>query len=229
MYADDVNDAGSQGLEATPVIDQRDDLDAIPGLNIHTSEWSFVMRARMQRAGDAANQVIIQNAYVPAEVENVNAYELSAMNQWLDNIQSDRSWRSLKAKISSDKPAGLADGCFLSATQTSPTLQPGGLSATGTSGPCETAYPVHADTRIAAGQPEDLYALKCALEPIDWSDYPVTFTAAERAELEAAFPDGVCDYRRPGPEEQPPIGTWLNYSHGTTPFRDDGFRWRGDS
>ena len=229
MYADDVNDAASQGLETTPVIDQRDDLDAIAGLNIHTSEWSFVMRARMQKAGDAANQVIIENAEEPDEVENVNAYELSAMNQWLDNIQSDRSWRSPKAKIANDKPAGLADGCFLSATQTSPTLQPGGLTATGTSGPCETAYPIHADTRLAAGQPEDLYALKCALQPIDWNDYPVTFTAAEQTELETAFPHGVCDYRRPGPEEQPPIGAWLNYSHGTTPFRDDGFRWRGDS
>lgn len=220
MYADDLNDAGSEGLEITPVIDQRDDLDAISAgdLNIHTSEWSFVMRARLERAGDAANQVIIENAYAPAEVENVDAYELSAMNEWLDKIDGDRSWRSLKAKIALDKPAGLGDGCFLDPSQTSPTLQPGGLTATGTSGPCETVYPIHADPRIAAGQPEDLYALKCALTPINWSAYPVTFTAAEKAELKSAFPDGVCDYRQPGPEERPPIGTWINYSRGSIPI-----------
>ena len=68
------------------------------------------MRARMQRAGDAGNQVIIENAYDNTEVENVNAYELSAMNQWLDNIAGDRSSRSLTAKIPRDKPAGLANG-----------------------------------------------------------------------------------------------------------------------
>jgi hypothetical protein len=85
-------------------------------------------------------------------------------------------------------------------------------------------YPVHADPRLAAGQPEDLSTLKCALNPIDWSDYPVSFTPAEEAELTSAFPDGVCDYRRRGPEQQRPIGTWLNYSLGTTPFVDDGFR-----
>jgi hypothetical protein len=226
VYADDLSNSAAQGLEITPVIDQRDDLDAIAGLNIHTTEWSFVMRARLQKAGDAANQVIIENAYQPTEVENVDAYELSAMNQWLDNIAGDRSPWSLKAKIARDKPAGLADGCFLDPTQTTPTLQPGGLTATGNSGPCETMYPVHSDPRLAAGQPEDLSTLKCALQPIDWNDYPVAFTPAEKAELESAFPNGVCDYRRPGPEQQPPIGTWLNYSHGTTPFRDDGFRWR---
>lgn len=222
VYADDLDNSAAQGLQVTPVIDQRDDLDAIPGANIHTSEWSFVMRARMQKAGDAANQVIIENAFVPAEVANVNAYELLTMNQWLDNIQADRSWRDVKAKIATDKPAGLADGCFLNASQTSPTLQPGGLTASGTSGPCETVYPIYADTRIAAGQPEDLYVLKCALRPIDWSQYPVTFTPTEKAELESAFPHGVCDYALRGPEEQPPVGAWLNYSLGTTPFRERG-------
>ena len=49
----------------------------------------------------------------------------------------------------------------------------------------------------------------------------MTFTAAEKAELGSAFPDGVCDYRRPGPQERPPIGSWLNYSRGTTPFPVD--------
>jgi len=224
VYTDDLSNSGAQGLQITPIIDQRDDLDALAGLNIHTTEWSFVMRARLEKAGDAANQVIIENAFDATEVENVNAYELSAMNQWLDNIAGDSSGWSLKARIARDKPAGLADGCFLAPTQTSPTLQPGGLTATGSNGPCETVYPVHADPRLAAGQPEDLSTLKCALRPIDWNDYPVTFTPAEKAELNSAFPRGVCDYRRPGPQQQRPIGTWLNYSHGTTPFRDHGFR-----
>jgi hypothetical protein len=209
MYADDINNNAAQGLRSTPVIDQRDDLDAIPGGNIHTSEWSFVMRARMQAAGDAGNQVIIQNAYTVPQVENVNAYELSAMNAWLDNLANDRSWAPDTIKIPRDRPAGLGDGCFLSDTQTSPTLAP--LSYANRGGPCQSVYPVFANPRLAAGQPLDLYALKCALRPIDWRAYPVTFTPAEKAELQQAFPQGVCDYRRPGPQEQPPIGAWLTY------------------
>ena len=39
-YADDLDNRGAQGLETTPVIDQRDDLDAISAgfANIHTTE-----------------------------------------------------------------------------------------------------------------------------------------------------------------------------------------------
>jgi uncharacterized tannase-like protein DUF6351 len=223
MYADDVNVSGALGLRRTPIIDQRTYFDPIPGANIHTAEWSFVMRARLQAAGDVGNQVIIEHDPTSTpEQQNANAYELAAMNEWLDDIASDRSRTPVTTRIARNRPAGLGDGCFLDPAQTSPTLQPGGLSAGGRSGPCETVYPVYANTRLAAGQPESLYALKCALAPIDWSAYPVSFTPAEKAELQSAFPHGVCDYGRPGPQEQPPIGSWLNYSHGTTPFRDGG-------
>jgi hypothetical protein len=223
MYADDLNNCGCQGLETTAIIDQRDYEDTVTGLySIHPSVESFMTRARLQAAGDAANQVIIEENDLTTDTvqnENANAYELSAMNQWLANVSNDATKRPTTAKIGSDKPAGLTDGCFLNDQQTSPTPQPGGLTAAGRSAPCESAYPAHTDPRIAAGQQEAQYALKCALTPINWSSYPVTFTPAEKAELESAFPHGVCDYNKPGPEEQPPMGTWLNYSNGTTPFR----------
>ena len=64
-----------------------------------------------------------------------------------------------------------------------------------------------------------VYALKCALKPLNWRDYPVTFSDDEKATLRRAFPSGVCDYRRPGPQERPPLGTWLDYSLGTVPIR----------
>ena len=221
MYADDLNVSGGEGLRETPIIDQRTYLDPYPLSNIHTAEWAFVMRARLQRAGAAANQVIIEHDGASApENANANAYELAAMERWLNAISADGSHAPAPVKIARDKPADLVDGCFLDPGQIAPTPQPGGLTAAGRSGPCESRYPISADTRIAAGQPEDLYALKCALKPLDWRDYPVTFTADEKATLRRAFPSGVCDYRRPGPLERPPLGTWLNYSFGTTPFRE---------
>ncbi|HEY0447827.1 DUF6351 family protein [Actinophytocola sp.] len=53
--------------------------------------------------------------------------------------------------------------------------------------------------------------LKCRLRPLDLGDYPVRFTAAQQAQLRAAFPGGVCDYSRPGVGQRPPRGTWLEY------------------
>jgi hypothetical protein len=53
--------------------------------------------------------------------------------------------------------------------------------------------------------------LKCVLKPIDRRDYPVAFTAAETADLRAIFPQGVCDYTKPGVEQQPLTATWLSF------------------
>ncbi len=33
----------------------------------------------------------------------------------------------------------------------------------------------------------------------------------ERQRLGAIFPNGVCDWKRPGVEQQKPIGDWLRY------------------
>jgi len=207
MYQGDLNVSATLGLETTPVIDERDYVDQIPGLNIHTASWSYVTRQRMTEAGDAANQVIIDDTQALAP--QANAYNLAQMEQWLDNIEADTGHRSLHEKVAADKPANLVDGCFLTATST-PVPQPGGLSFTGTSGPCPAAYPVYSNPRLVAGQPLDIASLKCALTAINFAAYPVTFTADQRARLRAAFPHGVCDYAVPGPQQAQPRA-WLSY------------------
>ena len=53
--------------------------------------------------------------------------------------------------------------------------------------------------------------MKCQLKPLDFAAYPVTFTPAQQARLQAAFPTGVCDWSKPGVDERPPLGTWLDY------------------
>jgi hypothetical protein len=87
------------------------------------------------------------------------------------------------------------------------------------SGQCGAQYPVAANTRMIAGEGLALDVLKCRLKPLDFREYPVTFTAADRKRLRAAFPDGVCDYN-PGVGQRARIGTWLSYGDertGTTP------------
>ena len=217
VYADDIFNSASQGLKTTPIIDQRTDLDfAGLGNDIHTSEWSFVMRARLLKAnGTAANQVIIATDTSAGQVAAAAQYELDAMDRWLTAIAADGSGRSAQQKVLANKPAGLGDGCYLSATEriSEQLTHPSG-------GQCGARYPVAVNTRMVAGQSLAMNALKCRLKPLDFRDYPVGFTAAQRQKLRNAFPTGVCDYRRPGVGERAPIGTWLSYGNertGTTP------------
>lgn len=84
------------------------------------------------------------------------------------------------------------------------------LSYNGT-GQCATVYPVGANTRLVAGQPLTMTALKCALTPLDFRDYPVTFTITQKAALRSAFPTGVCDYTKRGIGVVPPGGAWRDY------------------
>jgi hypothetical protein len=205
-YEDDLVMAGGQGLATTPIIDMRDYLDSAGfGNDIHTTSWSFAIRARLQQNGTAANQVIIENGFDGATLAKVSIFELAEMDQWLSNITADKSGQSLQAKVALDKPAGLTDGCFLSGSFVSEQLTYQGH------GPCEAAFPAFADPRLVAGEPLTENILKCQLEPLNFSDYPVTFTPAEQAQLQAAFPGGVCDYSRPGVGQQPPLGTWLSF------------------
>jgi Tannase-like family of unknown function (DUF6351) len=208
VYADDLVNSASLGLRTTPVIDQRLDLDfAGFGNDIHTTDWSFIIRARMLAANRTdGNQVIIENMPTAAEINAANTYELAEMDAWLTNIANDHSHRSARHKVLDDKPAGLTDGCFLSATD----LVNQTLTDPGT-GQCGTTYPVASNPRLVAGEPLTMPALKCSLQPLNFRAYPVTFTAAEKAGLRQAFPAGVCDYNRPGVGVRAPIASWLNY------------------
>jgi hypothetical protein len=208
-YADDILNAAAQGLRQTPIIDQRTDLDlAGPGNDIHTTEWSFVMRQRLLRAnGTAANQVIIESDPTPAETAVAAVYELDAMDRWLTAIDADHSGRDPRQKVLANRPGDLGDGCYLSATNRvrEPLTYPSG-------GQCGARYPVAANTRLTAGEKLSMDVMKCTLKPLNLRDYPVTFTAEEQKQLRATFRTGVCDYDRPGVGHRMPTGTWRSYS-----------------
>ncbi|TDW21952.1 DUF6351 family protein [Kribbella kalugense] len=203
-YRDDLSLNGGLGLKSTPIIDQRTYADrAGPGIDIHTSELSFVTRDRLLKAnGTAANQVIIESSLDPAQSAAASRYELDAMDRWLAAITADKSRRTAQQKVIADKPADLSDGCFLSPTQRiqEKLVYP-------PAGKCGAAYPVAANPRIAAGSDVGMTTLKCALKPLDFSG----FSAADRVKLRQAFPSGVCDYSKPGIGQRPPAGIWLNY------------------
>jgi hypothetical protein len=76
---------------------------------------------------------------------------------------------------------------------------------------CNSLYPAFSTPRMVAGEPLANNVLKCQLKAISAGDYSVTFTSAEMTQLASIFPQGVCDYTKPGVEQAPPAGTWASF------------------
>ena len=110
-------------------------------------------------------------------------------------------------KIDRSKPSDLVDACFTNkGTVKIAEQQVYQLNTT-----CNQLYPAFSTPRMVAGEPLANDVLKCQLIPIELSLYNVRFTAAEAAQLKAIFPQGVCDYTKPGVGQQPPDGTWQSF------------------
>ncbi len=190
-------------LATVPIIDLRGYSEAA---EIHTSYHSYRMRARLdERNGTHANQLIWTFTpaapIAPTPTAALARKSLLLMDEWLTRIESDTSGRTLAQKVVADKPAGATDGCFLGAQQIS------------TSPTCDGATPPYSDAMAVAGGPATGTVLKCRLKPLDPADYRVALTAEQLATLRAAFPSGVCDYRKPGVGEQPSV-PWLTFAGG---------------
>jgi Tannase-like family of unknown function (DUF6351) len=106
----------------------------------------------------------------------------------------------------------LVDACWTRDDQPQKTVD----TATYGSGRCEELYPSNSVPRGVAGWPVASDIVKCQLKPIASSDYKVSFTAEEMTRLKRIFPGGVCDWSKPGVEQQPPAGTWIKFGNATS-------------
>lgn len=131
------------------------------------------------------------------------------MDRWLTAVEADHRDAPLSEKIVEDRPDDVNDRC-----QNVPGIEmttlPGGEQV------CEQdTLQTHLSTpRQVAGGPSANDKVACRLRPLDRADFDflvVPFTDAQWATLEATFPDGVCDWSRPG-QGQGPAETWLRYA-----------------
>ena len=190
-----------------PLIDYRNYVDNTGGGNIHSRHRTFQKLARLQKTnGTTANAVVwtITNG-APASPDLMRL-ALLAHNEWLENILADTSTDSYAVKVVRNKPATLKDACWDSAGVKHE--EPATVDGTGV---CNTLFPVHADVRIFAGGPLAGDILKCQVKPVTASDYAVTFTPAELVRLNSIFPQGVCDWSKPGVNQSPLDDSWLRY------------------
>ena len=175
--------------------------------DIHTRERSFATLERHRRAnGTTANLVMWTTPAASPPGVNLAEMALLAHNEWLENILADASDVPYLQKVIRNKPLMLRDGCWDAAGtkyEELPTLDPAAA--------CNQLFPVHGNVRTAAGGPLSGEILKCRLKPVAAAHYSVSFTASEMKRLKAIFPDGVCDWSRPGVGQNALKDAWLAF------------------
>ena len=198
---------GGVGLaqQPLPIIDVRPYRDMLPpDGDVHLKFHSFSLRERLLKAnGTFANEVLLV-APVSLNIQ-LDEYAVEKMDEWLTNLGKDTSGDRTIEKIIRAKPDDLVDSCYTEAGDR--IVEP----QTPTEGKCNVLYPTYRSPRMVAGGPSANDILKCRLKPIAFNDYKVPFTDVEKARLAAIFPGGVCDWSKPGVEQQRPTGTWLTY------------------
>jgi len=191
---------GNGGLASIPVFD-------ISGIynddgGYHYQWFHFAMRDRMVQAnGNADNHVMWRGNPVPFNTA------WSVFIQWVEAATADSSQRSDRDKVISNKPAAAVDGCWSSATQFIQEPQTFGRLPTSQ---CNTLFPSYAFPRYVAGGTLAANVMKCQLKPINLNDYAVSFSADQITRLNAIFPQGVCDWSKPG-VNQTGVVPWASF------------------
>jgi hypothetical protein len=196
---------GLQRAYTSGAVDSANNLDQVAIIDLrgpdpgafHDVYRTYAMRDRLLRDFEtAANQVLWRGlAPIIGDQTYADAAVLAA-DQWVARFTADNRPVPLAEKIRQDKPGTLADRC---------------TDGNGHDVPfevCDQAVAAYGTPRFAADEPKTDDVLKCQLKPLRRDDYPTTFTDAQWAAMQKAFPTGVCDYSAPGVDQ-----------HGTTPWQ----------
>jgi len=198
------------GMGEVPIIDYRSYYDDLPAGDVHMRFQTFTTDARLMKAkGTTENRVMLtqDRQYGDFRLASPQLREaLGQMDAWLTALKKDGSADAAIVKIRRAKPAGLVDACWTKDGQKIAEKQQF------MAGRCNELYPSHTFPRFVAGAPITNDVIKCQLKSISASDYKVSFSADDMARLKRIFPAGVCDWNKPGVEQQPLAGTWQTFN-----------------
>ena len=200
-----------EGLWKVPII--LTNLYTDPYGDIHDRIRAFSIRDRLVQAdGTPDPNLLIWT--VPSSGLSVKALTgaidnaasaTEVLDRWLTAAKSAPG-DDEAAKLNATRPADAVDTCTLADGTTVK-----GPDTYAADNACTKAYPIHDDPRTAAGAPRRNDILKCQVLPADQFTPPVPFTEAQRQRLQAVFPDGLCDWTKPGVGQVPIEGTWLSF------------------
>jgi Tannase-like family of unknown function (DUF6351) len=121
-------------------------------------------------------------------------------------VDKDGSDAPLAEKIVADRPQDIQDRC--SQIPGVEQIELPGLGRVCEQAAVQTRFGTPA---TVAGESVATDTNKCALKPLRRADYyPIVFTSDQWARLVRTFPAGVCDWSRPGVEQQGAI-PWQTY------------------
>jgi uncharacterized tannase-like protein DUF6351 len=207
---------GGQGMKGTPMIDYRGYVDQPEnGNEVHQRYHSFSLRQRLlQVNGNFDNQVMLIEDGVSAgtpglfgDTSVVLMHAVTQMDQWLTAFLANTSNSPVHDRLLAAKPADLVDACFTN----NGTVKIAELQVFQGNTTCNQLYPSHSSPRMVAGESVTNDVLKCQLKAITPSDYSVTFSPAEMTVLQSIFPQGVCDFSKPGVGQTPLQDTWVTF------------------
>jgi hypothetical protein len=189
---------GANNLDQVAIIDLR---GPDPGA-FHDAYRSWAIRARLEREhGTFANQVIWFGQVPLIGDPRWTTEAMLTMDRWLEAVEADESDRSLPEKIVANRPPDLRDRCS----------QIPGLEQVGAVCEHEQLQTRYGTPATVAGESVATDTNKCALKPLRRADYyPVVFTNDQWSRLQRVFPSGVCDWSRPGVEQQGTV-PWQTY------------------
>lgn len=202
---------GGGGLAQTPIIDYRTYTDHAVDGDIHMIVHQFSTRQRLQQANGHADNHVMQvgGQWGFTEAQPDLGTLFREMDRWLLAIQSDTSAQEPARKVVTNKPATLVDACWDNTGAQRVRIEEVQTYAGG--GLCGALYPAYSTPRHIAGAPLANKHVSCALRPLNAADYAVTFTPEQVSELQAAFPEGVCDWSQGDASGASFQGTWLSF------------------
>ena len=189
--------SGAGGLSDIPIVDNATSNEAF---SYHYGWFHFALRERLRQTdGTAANMMMWRS--IPGGHEQETIFD-----EWMQAWKADTSDEPQRNKVIAARPAAALDGCYDGNVFIADALP---FSSEPISR-CSALYPVYSNARREAGGPLAANVLKCYLQPIDVSQYNVTFTQKEVDRLHLVFPNGVCDYTKPSMYWSPPVA-WPSF------------------
>ncbi|MFN8051577.1 MAG: DUF6351 family protein [Acidimicrobiales bacterium] len=196
--------------------------------DIHDRYRAFTIRERLRTSdGKQAPNLAIWTRGLPPGKSLIDSLTgaislgpdiIGTLDTWATKLKyegrNDRtapSQRTLDERMTATRPTGGVNSCF----EPDGTLVATGDDVYDRPGPCTDPYPLHGDPRIVAGSPLREDVIKCRLMSVDAAItaglYKVTLTDDQRARLHPTFPDGVCDFTKPGVGQVELGGTWQSF------------------
>lgn len=200
---------GGGGLADVPILAVGIYQDTVEtGADYHDRFRDFSLRGRLLNANGHFDNHVMWHAHPQAlSADFFDLPRLQVMDAWVTAIGEDSRDVPRAQKVVDNRPASLTDRCRYPGGESTATQWP----ADDMENPCISELPPAGDPRIAAGAPISNDIIKCQLMPLDRSTYEVAFTDTQWARLQDVFPDGVCDWSRPGVGQDGRPEPWLEY------------------